>query len=65
MAKVLIDRFGFSFVRQKGSHIKLRRYAGGRTITTIVPDHRELDYGTVRGVLRLARVTEEDFWKSL
>lgn len=62
--KILIKYFDFKFVGQKGSHIKLSRFDAGRKITTIVPNHKELAYGTLRGVLRLAQVEESDFWKA-
>ena len=61
---ILCREFGFSFVAQKGSHTKLRKKVGGRTIITIVPMHRELAYGTFLGVLELAEVKEEDFRKA-
>ena len=64
MAKVLTEHFGFVFIKQKGSHMKFRAPRGGRVVTTIVPDHKELDYGTIRGILRLAEIMEEDFWKA-
>lgn len=59
---VLRRDFGFEVVGQKGSHIKLRRGTPTGTVTTVVPDHKELARGTLKGVLRLARVSEKDFW---
>ena len=64
VVKILIREFGFSFVSQKGSHTKLRRKVRGRIITTIVPMHRELAYGTLLGVLELAEIGEEEFRKA-
>ena len=61
VVQVLINSFGFHFVSQKGSHVKLRRRFSGRIITTVVPMHRELALGTLHGVLRLAEVDEEEF----
>lgn len=47
--------FGFEVVGQKGSHIKLRRISNsGRRETLTIPDHRELDTGTLRAILRQA-----------
>ena len=63
--KILCREFGFYFVSQKGSHVKLRKRVRGREITTIVPLHKELAPGTLRGVLQLAKVNEEDFWKKI
>ena len=46
----------FYFVSQKGSHIKLRKIIGTKTTTTIVPNHKELSPGTLKGVLELAEI---------
>lgn len=59
--KILEKNFGFEFVSQKGSHIKLRKIVNGQTITTIIPNHKELMTGTLRGVLNLAKVDVEEF----
>lgn len=52
-AKKIISIFeglGFSVVGQKGSHIKLaRETVAGRQVLT-VPNHKELDKGTVKGI---------------
>ena len=61
--KVLSRRFGFSFVSQKGSHVKLEKIIKKRTITTIVPLHKELSPGTLKGALDLAEVEEKEFRK--
>ena len=56
VVKILTKQFGFTFISQKGSHAKLKRFAAGRTDITIVPLHRELLTGTLRGVLELTKV---------
>jgi len=61
--KILTKYFDFEITGQKGSHIKLSRFELGRKITTVVPNHKELAYGTLKGVLRLAKVEEKEFWK--
>ncbi len=60
--KILCREFGFFLVSQKGSHVKLRKRIKGQEITTVVPLHRELAPGTLKGVLDLAQVNEKDFW---
>lgn len=50
LVKVLQGR-GFGFVRQKGSHMMMRRVQPPG-ITVPVPDHKELRPGTLRGILR-------------
>jgi predicted RNA binding protein YcfA (HicA-like mRNA interferase family) len=52
---------GFVVVRQRGSHIVMRRGAGG----CVVPNHRELKTGTLTGVLKQACVTPEEFIDAL
>jgi predicted RNA binding protein YcfA (HicA-like mRNA interferase family) len=47
--------FGFEVASQRGSHIKLRRLlANGTRQTLTVPNHRELDRGTMLGIYRQA-----------
>jgi len=59
--KLLTKHFGFLFVSQKGSHVKLKKQSAGRTVVTIVPRHRELAIGTLRGVLELALIDFKEF----
>ena len=59
--KILCKEFGFCFVSQKGSHVKLRKIAGKQEITTIVPFHKELSPGTLKGILDLAQIEEKYF----
>jgi predicted RNA binding protein YcfA (HicA-like mRNA interferase family) len=59
--KILTKHFGFSFVSQKGSHVKLKRLFEGGANITIVLLHRELLSGTLRGVLELAKVDFKEF----
>ena len=54
----VLGRFGFQFDRQKGSHMMLYRADPPTTIS--VPDHRELDRGTLRAILRQAGISPED-----
>jgi predicted RNA binding protein YcfA (HicA-like mRNA interferase family) len=60
--KILCRDFGFYFVSQKGSHVKLRKRINHKEITTIVPLHKELSPGTLKGVLKLVQIEEKDFW---
>ncbi len=61
--KILCREFGFYFVSQKGSHVKLRKTVRDKNIITIIPLHKELALGTLKGVLDLANVDIEDFLK--
>jgi predicted RNA binding protein YcfA (HicA-like mRNA interferase family) len=50
---------GFQFKRQNGSHIILRRDEPFAQV--VVPDHKALDRGTLRSILRQAGMTTEEF----
>lgn len=63
--KILTRNFGFVIHSQKGSHVKLRKLLSGDKITTIVPTHTELAYGTLRGIVELAKIDFEKFKKFL
>jgi len=52
-----LQSVGFEFRKQKGSHVKLRR--GSRTV--IVPNHAELDRGTLRSIIDQAGITVDEF----
>jgi predicted RNA binding protein YcfA (HicA-like mRNA interferase family) len=56
-----LERLGFSVVRQRGSHIVMRRGSTG----CVVPKHRELKVGTLTGVLKQAGVTPDEFLAAL
>ena len=54
-----LGKAGFVVIRQKGSHIYIRRDRPFAQIS--VPDHRELDTGTLRAIIRQAGMTVEEF----
>ena len=51
--------FGWQQVRQSGSHMILTKT--GELVTLSVPDHREVAKGTLRGLIRLAGLTVDEF----
>ena len=63
--KILCKDFDFFFVSQKGSHVKLKKITANREIVTIVPFHKELTTGTLKGALELAEVNEIVFWEKV
>lgn len=63
--KILCREFGFYFVSQKGSHIKLARDIGDEKIITVVPQHKELAPGTLKSILKLAQIDEEKFLEKI
>ena len=58
-----LGKAGFYFKRQKGSHIILRRDAPFAQV--VVPDHRELDRGTLRAIIRQAEFSVDEFLELL
>ena len=51
----ILGEFGFRDFAQRGSHIKLRRLSSsGRTQTLTVPNHDEIDRGTLHAIYRQA-----------
>jgi len=54
-----LEKAGFRLRRQEGSHIILRR--DDPFAQVVVPDHRELDRGTLRAILRAAGISVDEF----
>jgi predicted RNA binding protein YcfA (HicA-like mRNA interferase family) len=54
-----LSRAGFHQIRQRGSHIIVRRDTPFSQLS--VPDHRELDRGTLRAIIRQAGMSVEQF----
>lgn len=54
-----LAKAGFALRRQEGSHMVLRRDNPFAQI--VVPDHRELDRGTLRAILRHAGLAVSEF----
>ena len=60
-----LGRLGFVQIRQRGSHVILKKVTAEGEIGCVVPLHRELAVGTLRGILKQAKLTDEEFAKSL
>lgn len=58
-----LGKIGFYLKRQEGSHIILRR--NDPFVQIVVPDHKELDRGTLRAIIRQAGLGVEEFVKLL
>ena len=53
----VFEKLGFSVVRQRGSHVVLRKNSKG----CVIPLHKSLAIGTLRSAIRQAGVQVEDF----
>ncbi|WP_456473672.1 type II toxin-antitoxin system HicA family toxin [Candidatus Pyrohabitans sp.] len=60
-----LTKVDFYPVRQKGSHVKLKKKTPTGTVIVIVPDHKEVSKGTLRDIIKDAGLTVEEFCKLL
>ena len=55
----VLQKAGFRFIRQHGSHMIMRR--DNPFAQTTVPNHRELDRGTLRAIIRQVGMSVDQF----
>ena len=53
----VFESLGFKVVRQKGSHVVLRKDDRG----CVIPVHKELAIGTLRNAIKQAGITADEF----
>ncbi len=58
-----LNKAGFYLKRQEGSHMILRRDNPFGQV--VVPDHKELDRGTLRAIIRQSGLSVDEFVKLL
>jgi predicted RNA binding protein YcfA (HicA-like mRNA interferase family) len=56
-----LNKVGFIATRQKGSHVRIERFAEGKMIKLTVPLHKELKKGTLKRIITDAGLTVEAF----
>ena len=61
----MLEQLGFVQIRQKGSHVILKKHSPEGEVGCVVPLHKELAIGTLRGILKQAGVTVDEFEKNL
>lgn len=58
----ILERNGFVKVRQRGSHIVMQRNLGeDDSISVVVPNHKEIDRGTLSAIIRQSGLDRELF----
>ena len=57
----ILKEVGFEFRRQKGSHIILQNSQSNQIVS--VPDHKILDRGTLRAIIRQVSLSVKEFSK--
>ena len=65
VVKILCNKFGFQITGRKGSKVRLSKMTPEGKVGTVVPMHKELKIGTLKGILKLAKVYIEEFSKYL
>jgi len=55
----ILEKAGFVFVRQHGSHLIYKR--NNPYAQTTIPNHKELDRGTLRAILRQSDLSVNEF----
>ena len=58
-ARRALEKVGWTFNRQRGSHMVMTK--SGASANLSIPDHRELDRGLLRGLIRDAGLNVEEF----
>lgn len=58
---IILERYGFRRIRERGSHIVMQKLVADSTITVPVPDHWELRIGTLQSIIRQSGVPKAEF----
>ncbi len=58
-----LEKLGFFLRRQQGSHMIVRRQEPFCQV--VIPNHKELDSGTLRSIIRQAGLSVEEFTRLL
>ena len=57
----ILEKHGFEKVRQKGSHVTLKKEIDDSTYGVVVPLHDELAKGTLMSIIRQSGLNKDDF----
>ena len=60
LLKILCNKFGFKVIRQRGSHVMIIKESKLGKFGTVIPMHQELKIGTLKGILKQAKISEEE-----
>jgi len=59
----ILSKAGFEVRRQSGSHVILTKFVNEKKIAVVVPNHKEVDRGTLVEIIRQARLSRDEFLK--
>ena len=60
-----LSKSGFEVIRQRGSHVIMKKKTSDGEIATVVPNHKEVDRGTLLEIIRQAKLTRDEFMSLL
>jgi len=60
-----LEHLGFVQMRQRGSHVVLKKITAEGAVGCVVPLHTELAIGTLRSLLKQANVSPDEFMANL
>lgn len=60
-----LQRDGWVVVRQRGSHIRMQKHLGDRTLKIIVPAHKPVKRSTLSHILKQSEIELDRFLKLL
>ena len=60
-----LERFGFEQVRQRGSHVVMKKSSAKGSFGCVVPLHNEVAIGTLHSILKQARLSTDEFMKAV
>ncbi|MEK6904720.1 MAG: type II toxin-antitoxin system HicA family toxin [Nanoarchaeota archaeon] len=58
-----LSKAGFVVARQKGSHVVMKKLIDGGEIILVVPNHEEIDKGTLLNIIRQSKLSREEFMR--
>lgn len=61
----VLNKFGYIEIRQKGSHVILKKFIESKEIGCVVPLHKEVAVGTLKGILKQANISPAEFISNL
>jgi len=61
----ILAKHGFQAARQKGSHLILVKESESGKKAVVVPNHAEIDKGTLLEILRQSGLTRQEFFEMI
>jgi len=65
VVRILCNKLEFKITGRTGSHVRLSKITPEGKVGTVVPMHKELKIGTLKGILKLAKIDTDEFIKYL